>query len=198
MGYIQKMWTFDTTSEGLADVGNSAVITGVWDATGNGGGAFDISATSNGSESFRRAATGETWETWGVPPGLTVTSVEILSADSHRWTAGSGTQRFRMRLVDSAATSLVAADLFDNSPATGATDSAGVWVPYYGAGAKAVNAGKQASTTDVRLEIQFDPSVAVSYDVSWDNIQLQINFSDPVAVPTKYVPSERLLSGRRI
>lgn len=171
---VTKTWTFTSDAEGLADVGDSA-ITFAKDA---GDPSVHFTGAASGTqERGRRASTGETWETWGVPAGATVTSVQVLSWQSRRWAApASQTPTISMRVLDSAAASVHAAgDLVSTNLGTG-TDTG--WVNQGAGTSRNVDSGKQASNTDVRLEIELDVSLASStWDVGVDTIALQITYS---------------------
>lgn len=175
MATVDKTWVFLADAEGLADVGDSAISV-VWDTGGNPGGSLEFLGAATGTtERARRAATGQTWETWGVPAGATVNSVQVISFDSRKW-SNATTPTVKVRVVDSAAASVhTAGDLVSLSLGTGA-DAA--WVANGAGTSRAVDAAKQASTTDVRLEVQLDLLAATtSLDVGLDNILLRITYT---------------------
>ena len=112
---------------GLADVGDSAISV-VWDGgAGNGGaaGSLEFTGAATGvTERARRSSTGETWETWGVPSGATVTDVQVISWAKRRWDGNSMTATVAMRVLDSTAASVHSAgDLVSAALGTG-TDGA--------------------------------------------------------------------------
>lgn len=179
MATVDKTWVFASDNEGLADVG-----VGAWtinhDTAGNPGGSLEFGAdTLSGTvtEKARKAATGETWETWGVPAGATVTDVQVISWDYRPWGITSVTSyTFKVRILDSAAASVHAAgDLVSLA----LTLSTGSWLAGGAGTSRAVDAAKQASTTDVRLEVEGTVvmSGANSADVGIDNILLRITYT---------------------
>lgn len=175
MATVDKTWVFAADNEGLADVGDSA-ITLAHDTAGNPGGSLEFLGAATGTtERARKAATGETWETWGVPAGSTVTDVQVISWDKRHW-GGAVTQTLKMRVVDSAAASVHSAGDLVNAALGSGVD--GAWAPQGAGTSRAVDAGKQASTTDVRLEVQCDISAASSsFDLGIDNILLRITYT---------------------
>lgn len=179
MATVDKTWVFASDNEGLADVGDSA-----WtinhDTAGNPGGSLEYGAdTLSGTvtERARRATTGETWETWGVPAGSTVTDVQVISFDSRDWQGGSGTTSFtvKARVVNSsAATVHSAGDLYN-----AAVNATNVWSANGAGTSRAVDASYQASTTDVRLEVEVTvvKSASSVTDLGLDNILLRITYT---------------------
>jgi hypothetical protein len=191
---VDKTWVFAADNEGLVDEGVSA-----WtinhDAAGNPGGSIEFGADSlNGTiqEKARRSSTGETWETWGVPTGQVVTDLQVVSWDYRCWSITNVTSyTFKMRVVDSAgATVHSAGELVDLS----LTLAMGSWQAGGAGTSRAVDAAEQASTTDVRLEI--DGTVVLSTtnvaDVGLDNILLRMTYAAGAAgaltVPAEFPP----------
>lgn len=179
MATVDKVWNFPSDTMGLADVGDSA-ITVTWDSgagavSGNGSLEF-VGAATGVTERARRASTGETWETWGVPAGATVNSIQIQQAYKRRWDGSAPTAALAMRVVDSAGSTVHSAgDILTVAAATGADGS---WVAQGVGTSRAVDSGKQASTTDVRLEVQITSSVPNStLDFGVDAITLRIDYT---------------------
>lgn len=186
MATVDKTWDFPADAMGLADVGDSA-ITVVWDGGAgavSGNGSLEFTGAATGvTERARRASTGETWETWGVPPGSTVTDVQLQQAYKRRWDGSAPTAALAMRIVDSAAASVHSAgDILTVAAATGAD---GAWVAQGVGTSRAVDSGKQASTTDVRLEVQITSGAPNStLDFGVDAITLRITYTaGAAAVP---------------
>lgn len=176
MATVDKTWVFAADNEGLADVGDSAISV-AHDTAGNPGGSLEFLGAASGlTERARRASTGETWETWGVPSGSTVTSVQVISWDKRHWDGGGQTPRFRMRVVGSGGTTVhTAGELVDTTFGSGAD---GAWSSQGAGTSRAVDAGSQPSTTDVRLEVQVDINPAgVSFDHGIDNILLRMTYT---------------------
>lgn len=178
MATVDKTWVFASDNEGLADVGDTAV-TVTHDAAGNPGGSLEFVGNSGGThERARRASTGQSWETWGVPSGATVTDVQIISFDSRKWAVVAATgQTVQMRIVDSAGNTVHSAgDLINLGLGTG-TD--GGWVNQGAGTSRAVDSAKQASTTDVRLEVELTHgSASNTWDTGFDNILLRMTYTE--------------------
>lgn len=177
MPTVDKTWVFASDNEGLADVGDSA-ITVVHDTAGNPGGSLEYTGAASGTtERARKSTTGETWQTWGVPAGNVVTSVQVISWDSRKWAVpASQTPTITARVLDSAAASVHSAgDIINLGLGTGADIA---WINNGAGTSRAVDAAKQASTTDVRLEIQLTVTVASStWDIGIDNVLLRMTYS---------------------
>ena len=118
MSTVDKTWTFTSDTEGLADVGDSAISV-AWDSTPH---ALEFTGGVSGTtERARRASTGETWETWGVPAGATVTGVQVVSWNYQRF-AAAVTATVRIRVVDSGGTTVHSAGDLAVQSLTAATD----------------------------------------------------------------------------
>lgn len=183
MATVDKTWTFATDNEGLADVGDSNISL-YHETAGNPNGGIGFSGASgaaNTQERARRASTGETWETWGVPSGANVDSVQIISWDRRKWAAPNAVT-VKFRIVGSGASTVHSAgDLVDVNLGSGAD---GAWTANGSGTSRAVDGGSQASTTDVRLEIQINyASASSSHDLALDNILLRITYTEGGAAP---------------
>lgn len=176
MATVDKTWVFVADNEGLADVGDSAISV-PHDAAGNPGGSLEFTGGATGvTERARRAATGQTWETWGVPAGSTVTSLQVISWDKRRWDNGAQTPTVKMRVLGSGGTTVHTAGDLVNA-AFGSFADVG-WLSQGAGTSRAVDGGSQASTTDVRLEVQMDISSALSsFDHGIDNILLRMTYT---------------------
>lgn len=183
MPTVDKTWVFLADNEGLVDVGDSATLASNWSAAdGNPLGDLEWQASTGGAqtttERARRAATGQTWQTWGVPAGSIVTSVQVVSWDYLLWAASSVSAfRNRWRIVNSSGTTVHSAgELVDdavNHVPDGGTPHAGA------AGtSRNVDSSFQASTTDVRFEqeVGFTSGGTPSVDYENDNVLLRITY----------------------
>lgn len=180
MATVTKTWSFTSDAEGLADVGDSAITFQKDPGDPSVHFAGDNSGTT---ERGRRASTGETWETWGVPAGATVTDISVTDYSTRKWAVVAGqSPTLKIRVVDSSGASVHSAgDLVNQNLGTGQDGS---WVPQSGT-SRAVDSGKQASTTDVRLEIQMDfSSASANWDVGVDEISIQITYTGGPTPPT--------------
>lgn len=185
MATVVKTWVFAADAEGLADQGAAASLLAQWIASdGNPPGSLEFLYTGGAgaqtlTERARRSSTGQTWETWGVPPGSTVTDVQVTAWDYLVWDATANTSmRTRFRILDSAGTTVHAAGELVDDTNLRANDSG---TPHAGpvGTSRAVDAGKQASNTDVRLEVEhgFASSGTPGHDYEVDNIQLTITYT---------------------
>lgn len=194
-----KTWSFATDAMGMTAIAGSASINFGWVSADQ---AIQFtSATKNLASQFRavsRSTTGETWETWGVPPGSTVRAIQVTGW-SKRLAANTGltAAQITIDVIDSggllvygAAGNAIAATLPTTPTAT--TYSAGA------AGASlAVNAEFQASTTDVRLQLKYTESTGntnnPSVDYRFDEITLQMTYSGGGGTPAAMSPASMLM-----
>jgi hypothetical protein len=185
MATVTKTWVFASDNEELADGGNHANITLNHDTAGNPGGSMDFVtddvALTNAIEFARASSTTPTWETWGVPAGAIVTDVQITGYDWRQWgvAARITSHGYKMRVVDSAgATVHSAGDLVATDPSTNVDHVS--WQSVGAGTSRAVDAGKQASTTQVRLEVEYRITRVATgtdlCDVGFDNIELTITY----------------------
>lgn len=182
-----KTWSFLSGSEGLADAGNENKLD-FQHESGDGSPAGSVSFTTSTKSSTlqefaRRPSTGETWETWGVPAGSTVTSVQI-TAWKERTVANTklSSHTFKARIIGSGGSTVHSAgDLLSVSLATG-TDAS--WQTGSAGSSRAVDGGSQASTTDVRLELDYTVTTSgggggANVDQRFDEISLTITYTAP-------------------
>jgi hypothetical protein len=188
MPTVAKTFVFAADAEGLADQGNSATITFAWqtgDSQSGSGGCVKFTTTSKSTTSTEYAyktATTDTWETWGVPAGATVTSVQV-SEWYERTVAVTkiSSQAVSIRVVNSSNTTVHSAgDLIAAyDPGTGANAT---WQSATAGSVRAVDSSYQASTTSVRLRIDqtivtSGSSSAASVDQRYDGITLTITYT---------------------
>jgi len=181
---VVKTWTFTGNAEGLADAANSTSVSFAHDATDN---AVKFTTTtknlSNEVEFGRKAATGETWETWGLPTNATVTDVQITAWQEELVANTKLTSHsLKARIIDSGGSTVHSAGDMLNVTLGTTID------PSYQAGAagtsRAVDAGSQASSTDVRLELEYTVTTSggggtASVDQRFDTIELTITYTPP-------------------
>lgn len=180
MATVTKTWSFTSDAEGLADVGDSAIT---FQKDPGDASVHFAGAASGTTERGRRASTGETWETWGVPAGAVVSAIQITAWQGRVWgNFGGESCTLTLRIVDSSGTTVHSAGELDSAVHS---SSVGGWTAHGPGTSRAVDGGKQASTTDVRLEIQFDASTATpAWDVGVDEITLEITYSGGPTPPT--------------
>ena len=190
---VVKTWNFASTTEGLADAGNSATLSFAAEtSTGNPTNSVKFSYnTKNASatEYARNASTGETWETWGVPAGATVTSIQFTAWSEYTdpSTLGPTVNNFSARIIDSGGTS-VTSGAGDPIPTTAMGTGDTAWNVQSAGSSRSVDAGKQASTTDVRLELQQDVTTSGPLGIllqEYDTFELTITYTSGAAGATK-------------
>ena len=178
MPTVTKSFVFLSDAEGLVTVGTPPLgVTFGWDgADGNPTGCVKFSSSdgdSGTSVKARRSSTGQTWETWGVPSGGLVTSVQVTGYYRKRDLPGTDTASLKMRVVNSSAATVLSGDSVSAGYSSG-TDSS--WVLATGVSSN-VNSSYQASTTDVRLELDCSLNTAAVASISVDQIDLVITYS---------------------
>src|SRR4051812_38492088 len=155
MPTVSRTWTFPVDAEGLVDVGDSA-IPFQWDSSPSMVEFGTIATGTSLSERARGPVTaGKDWTVLfpGLPAGATVTSIECTAYKYQRFAANNA-WRFRMRVVDSSGVKVhSASELVDMSGVTG-NDAAKVTGTGL-LGVVAVDAGKQAASTIVALELEW-------------------------------------------
>lgn len=182
-----KTWAFAADAEGLTDAGNAANLTFAAHAgDGNPADSVKFTTPTKGqtmTEFARRSGTGETWETWGIPSGATVTDVQITAWNEKlRANTKLSSHSVKARIIGSGGSSVHSAgDLLDASLGT-AIDSS--WQSGAAGTSRAVDAGNQASTTDVRLELEYTVVTSggggsANVDQGFDQIQLTVTYSPP-------------------
>lgn len=172
MSTVSKTWAFPTDLMGFVDVGLSAVSI-TYDASPQ---AAEILGAATGTNEKFRTATSVNWEAWGVPSGGTVTDVQITDFKSRRWSNPIVSTTIALRIVDSSGVSVHSAgDLHSVALLTG---SDGSFVSNGAGTSRTVDSGKQASTTNVRLEIEATLTAAnASVDIGLDDIALTITYT---------------------
>lgn len=197
MPSVSKTWVFAADLEGLTDVGDSA-ITPSWSATdGNPAGSIEWLGTGTAlSERARGPAL--TWETlFGVPAGATVISAQVTGWDELVWSlGGASARRVRMRLVTGSGVHIHdggGGELIDETAAPTHTDGT---PDAKGAGSvRTIDAGFQASSTQVKLEIIVSwTGTSSGFDIEQDNIAIQVVYSQPGPIafdPLPFIPKGR-------
>lgn len=203
---VVKTWAFASDAEGLADAGNTANLTFAAETgDGNPAGSVKLTTGTKGqtlTEFARRATTGETWETWGVPSGGTVTAVQV-TAWSERLVANTklSSHSLKARVIGSGGTTVHSVgDALD--AALGTTTDA-TWQAGTAGSSRAVDAGSQASTTDVRLELEYTVTTSggggsANVDQRFDQIALTITYTPGGGggeAPVRRRPAVRRLMG---
>lgn len=196
MPTVTKTWSFLTDAEGLTDAGSHPAIHFAWES-GDGSPASGCvrftctTANVNASEYGRRASTGETWETWGVPAGATVTHLQITAWRTRKYSVATNDgATIYLRVINStggvvhSASPYLATQHISTPPPGGWVDEMSVSpeeIQY------AVDSPYQASTTDVRLEIEALVGTGTFFgnlDVRIDTISLSITYVEGVTPPS--------------
>lgn len=186
LGTSYHTFTFAANAEGLVDNGFSADVDGYWEDGGDPAWrfSFDQPSTTDSEQGVKSPATGLTWESVGVPAGAIVKSVRCTQYDD--------------KVVNNSNLSShsITIDLWDSggsSVFTGGSLISGVSIttitsPSYtsqsGGSSLAVQSGKSASNTDIRLLIEYtvttnSGSVNVLYQIK--NIDLAITYEFPAS-----------------
>ena len=189
---VVKTWNFASSTEGLADAGNDAILTFAAEtSTGSPTNSVNFSESSKNTtktEFARNPSTGETWETWGVPSGATVTSIQFTSWQEYTdpSTLGPTVNNFSARIIDSGGTS-VTSGAGDPIPTTAMGTGDTAWNVQSAGSSRSVDAGKQASTTDVRLELQQNVTTSGPLGIllqMYDTFELTITYTGGAAGAT--------------
>lgn len=188
-----KTFVFATDAEGLADAGNAASLVFAYvSADGNPSGSIGYTTTLESvtqTEFARRASTGQTWETWGVPTGATVTSVVVAAWNEK--TAGVtklSSHSLKARIINSSGTTIHSAGDLLNATLSITSDT--TWQSGTAGSSVAVDSSYQASTTDVRLELEYTVTTSggggsAAVDQRFDNIRIDITYT-PAPSGTTY------------
>jgi hypothetical protein len=193
MATVTKTWVFAADNEGLADQAKSTTITAAWlssdGSPANGCLRFTAVAKSiNGHEIASKGTTTDTWETWGVPAGATVTAIELTNWKSRVAAFTNGTSHnFDLHVVDSGSNNVVAPYLIGGFTLPTTVNSS--WVTQSTSGPQSVDPLFSASTQTTMLEIDYHlitPSggATPSIDFRLDSLELTITYTpastDPV------------------
>jgi hypothetical protein len=186
MPTVVKTWAFASDAEGLTDAGVSAVAFAHLTTDGNPSGCVRFTQATKAvtqSERALRASTGETWESWGVPAGATVTGVQV-TAWQEKLAANTklSSHSISARVIGSGGASVHSAGDLLAAVALGTTTDA-TWQAGAAGTARAVDSGAQASGTDVRLELEYSVVTSggggsASVDQRFDQIQLTITYTE--------------------
>lgn len=187
-GSFSKTWA---DFAGFTDQGVTASITAQIDAAGNPGPSCDFTTTTAGLtgalEKWRGPSA--TWESWGVPAGAVVTTVQITGFDTQCYARAGVTANptIKMRLVDATTgTTVHAAGELQSASLAETVDAA--WHARTAGTARTVDSGKQASTTAVKLELELTitTTTSVNSDFGFDNVVLAITYAAPAGAGTAY------------
>jgi hypothetical protein len=183
-----KMFSWTSDDEGMVDLGLSAITAAREAADGDPAGCVKFTTTavlSGAQEQFARNVSGQTWETWGVPAGATVTAIQLIGW-KYRLASNTGltSHSIRFQVIGPGADSVTSAvnnSIFDTSLST---TQNGTWQTGTPGSSIAVNSEDQASTTDVRMYIwlhSVTTTGTVNYDFRVDELALQITSSSGTA-----------------
>lgn len=195
MASVFKSWTFDTTTQNfsLESETGAGTATVSWDS--NNAALKNLYTNNTAAESFSvliSISPEESWETWGVPAGATVTSIELANVDIATDGTNPGgdvdlsTAAINIYLYDGV--NLVAT-LLSNYAIPVIDNTTYFYDTFYGTGSggqQSVGASYQASTTTltIKLEFLFETLGNTNANLSnfIDTIDLNINYD----VGTKY------------
>jgi hypothetical protein len=179
MGTVVKTFTFDADAEGLTDRGTTGNLTFAWATDA----AVKFTTTKKNLSAVVEggwgAATGVTWETWGVPAGATVTAVQCTAwkkkvVTNTYLTSHSAT----IQVLSTTTTTHSAGNLISTGAWSTSTDAS--YQDGAAGSSRAVDATYQPSTTVVRLDIEYTVTTGSStsaIDTRFDTIQLTITYT---------------------
>jgi len=176
-----RTWTFTANTEGLAEVGDSAVLPVNWDSTPQ---ALEFGSATGAGTDFERArgalTAGNDWTALipGVPAGATITNVQCDSYQYQRFnSAGLTSWRWRIRVVTTGGTLVHSGgELADQTIAGTGTDASKQ--SGTGTASQAVDSGSQSSSTLVALEVRVDRVAgSTGNDLDIDTIALTVTYS---------------------
>lgn len=186
MATVTKTWSFASDVMGMTAIGSSSIPFG-WVNDGNPAGAVKFTSTLKAQTNVNQTAEvlnpTDTWETWGVPAGATVTSLAITAWQS-RLVANSrlSAANFQVNVINFSGTPVHTA-----GPLISATLPITPTATTYSAGAAgsavAVDATYQPSSTPVSLQLSYTETTTnqtgVSVDYRFDEITLAITYTPP-------------------
>lgn len=185
MPTVTKTWTFDVGSEGLADAGAHPNILFSYESGDGSPSSGCVKFTCNvtgvsSSEYGRRPTTGETWETWGVPPGAVVTQAQITDWRSRKFALATNDGIIiKVRIINSSGTTVHSSgDLISTGMAV---PPPGGWTDEAAGPVRNIDALYQVSSTDVRLEIEGQVSTGAllaNLDYRLDSIELTLTYDE--------------------
>jgi len=196
MATVTKTWTFASTAENftLYSETGGGVGTVSYDA-GYTALKFDYSnaATAEDFNIVSRLSATQTWETWGVPAGATVTSVELTNvsiATANNADRDLDTANFGVRIINSAGTVIVANVLasYILPVIDGTTYQYDSFYSTAGDGQQLINATYQASNTNLLVELDMNYITLGNNNSILTNlfIDLTLNINYDVVSSTKY------------
>lgn len=191
MATVVYLWPWLADAMGMADQGVSASIAFAANpGVGNPADSVKFSTTTNNLsaavERARRSSTGETWETWGVPAGATVTSLSFTLQRKQALDDNSSIT-IKARIVDSTGATVHSAGELISVSLGGGLDVS--WQTM-GPTARAVDAAFQASTTDVRLELE----VTVTTSSSGTSVTFPLDNGSLTITYTPAMPADEIMA----
>jgi len=174
MPSVTKIWTFTSDLEGFADAGNNANVNFSHQSSDGSPtpGSLELAWAVASGQEFCRSAPGQTWESWGVPAGATVTHVRVVSFNYRQLIIFPNTVDVDFR-IKSGSNNVCSSDLFTQV----FTYTLSGWLSASGSQI-AVDSAYQASNTSVRFEIDADAVWASSTSqLRFDSIQLEITYT---------------------
>ncbi|HSE46206.1 MAG TPA: hypothetical protein VLA89_12840 [Gemmatimonadales bacterium] len=178
---------WDTTNawENLADAANSASVTYSRDATDVAAKFVQATKSTTQTEFGRKAGAGDTWASiFGLGAGDTVTQVQV-SAWTKKLVANTKLTSHTVTIgfIDDAGSRVTAADSISGVSLGTTVD--GSYVAQSAGSAVAVNAGSQASSTSVRLSLEYTVTTsagggAASVDQRFDGLQVTVTYTPGV------------------
>lgn len=193
MGTTIKKFTFDTGPETMVNVPlpPSPPLTFAWlagDSPSGPGGCVHFTTSSNGVMEGRGETVGNTWETWGVPPGATVLSAQVTEWFTKVAANGllTAADVAGIRIVDAHGDRVYDGnDPIDSFPLNTTVDVA--WQAQGPGLPVAILPASQPSATPVQFVIDLDVTTSgggSNVDIRFDSISLAIVYSSGPIVST--------------
>lgn len=197
MATVQKIWTFASTAENFTllseDGGGTGTVT--YDAGFTAlKFTYTHTATAEDVNFISRLSAAESWETWGVPAGGVVTSVELADLSIATETNGDRGLDSATLLVDilNSAGTVNVANILPSYLLPTIDGSTYQYDTFYGTGAQgaqSIGSSYQASNTNLLVKFEMlysiNGSVATNLSNLFINLTLDINYTPP-ASNTKY------------
>lgn len=182
MATVTKTWSFPTDAMGLVKTTGSASITFAWVSADQAIQFSTASRNFSGNAAVATPDSTDTWETWGVPAGSTVTGIRLAGWKS-RLAANVGltSATLQFEVVDSFGTSLTNPTLYTATLAT--TPTATTYTAGPAGSLQSVTATFQPSNSYVRLQLFYTEATGTAQSPNvkylFDDIAYEITYTPP-------------------
>lgn len=199
MPTIQKTVNFDSGAEGLVDLNDTDATSAFQSGdsqSGSGGcygitcGSKSVTVTNFCTQAPGNGGTNQTWEDWGVPPGSTITGMEVIS---YYWKVANNSKLSTFTDLElQVDTSLVAQNFLCNTGGLGTAITGWTAATITNGGMKSLT--PVASNTAFNLLLYFGFTTSggggtAAVDIRIDTITYEITYTAPTSPSTevKYV-----------